>query len=154
MTSPYTANRTVSYFKSSNSFSIAYVEDQIPLQRARIAWNEDENFQITEVYIDELTQDWLDSSRYYRKSGGACFSDWETQAKADDNGISLAEADSLLDAFGTFGIFLARGFANPESYRLTLIEFARISECAWARRLLFAYDLEHNRDLVLNSGDS
>jgi hypothetical protein len=154
MTSAYTAHRIVSYLKPSNSFSIAYVDDQISLQRARIAWNEDENDQITEVFIDELTQDWLDSSQYYLKSGGACFSDWEKQADEEDTGTNFVEVDSLLDAFGTFGIFLARGFVNSESYRQALIEFSRISECHWARRLLLAYDLAHNRDLVLSSSDS
>ncbi len=154
MTSKYTAHRSVSYLRLPNSFSIAYVDNQISLQRARIAWNEDENNQITEVFIDELTQAWLDSSQYYLKSGGACFSDWEKPAEEEGDGTKFAEADSLKDAFGTFGILLARGFANSESYRQSLIEFYRISECHWARRLLFAYDLAHNRDLVLSSSDS
>lgn len=114
----------------------------IPAKLARIGWNTNDEGKVIEVLIVGDRQAWSVLCRDLRMSGGGCYSDWCVpvhERDGDDNG-----PDQLFDPGGAFGTLLASGFASKRVLRDALIQFAKIEEATWARRMLFAIEGEWN----------
>src|ERR1700752_1901660 len=105
--------------------------DYLPDQHAQVLWNENEDFQITEIcivyYSDAQLQNQL--AGRYQNSNGADTTGW------------LSNAHPIANPAGLFGYLAFRcGFHSKAVATECLREFAQIEGCAWAREMLAAIE--------------
>lgn len=114
--------------------------DLVPAKSVRIGWNTNDAGQVVEVLVTANANEWSGLAHDLDFSGGACYTDWCIPASVrGNNGF---HPDQLFDPVGAFGTLLSCGFASKRVLRDTLIQFAKIEEATWARRMLFALEGE------------
>lgn len=115
----------------------------------RFAWNTDEDGRISAFFSTDEEKPWKRNSGKYAHTGGAVRPEWlVSKEKRSHESFSTVE-DEILDPAGLFGTLMAAGFSDRAMYRTVLIGFAKIDECEWARRMLYAVDgVWQKRDLA------
>lgn len=112
----------------------------VPAKSVRIGWNTNDAGNVIEVLVTADREAWSGLAHDLDMSGGDCYSDWCVPVGQRTNG--QMGPDQLFDPSGAFGTLLASGFASKRVLRDTLIQFAKIEEASWARRMLFAIEGE------------
>lgn len=125
-----------SFRRSRYGDMAAFPASYMKAAEACIGFNVDSDFRITEILITDDADLWRRKSERFEMTGGACYADW--CVPPSKRRVLGWAPDQLFDPLGTFGSFLAFGFASRRAMLSCIAQFAALDSCFWARRILFA----------------
>jgi hypothetical protein len=125
---------------SKNGFMESAPKGAMKAKDVFIAYEPDDKGRIFDILVTDDDEEWRRHNARFSATTGRCYANWCIPL-AERKGPAFGP-DQSFDPAGVFGTLLSSGFTNRGVFRRALYEFARIDECDWARRMLFAIDGE------------